>query len=65
MKAKRVLSLLLALTLSLTLSPLTLPAAAAEPVAGMGNLSRNGTYRRGLQGRPRQRLVRRERRRHL
>lgn len=62
MKAKRVLSLLLALTLSLTLSPLTLPAAAAEPVAGMGNLSRSG---RGLQGRPRQRLVRRERRRHL
>ena len=48
MKAKRVLSLLLALTLSLTLSPLTLPAAAAEPVAGMGNLSRSGTYRTGV-----------------
>lgn len=48
MKAKRVLSLLLALALSLTLSPLTLPAAAAESAAGMGNLSRNGTYRTGV-----------------
>ena len=48
MKAKRVLSLLLALALSLTLSPLTLPAAAVEPAAGMGNLSRNGTYQTGV-----------------
>ena len=46
MKLKRFLTGVLSAVMAFSVC--ALPAAAAEPVAGMGNLSRSGTYRTGV-----------------